>query len=305
MSQPASLRCAYARAGNYDLVWWIAAEEPTSIPDQFAALAARLGLGGAADTDALRDQVHDALRGVPGWLLIFDNADAADDIAPWLPAVPLPPGIPGDVIVTTRRAGFSALGQVLDLDVRDLAAAVRLLRSRVPDLGQDAGEQIAQELGRLPLALEQAAVYLELSQMPGLEYLEPLHSRAAELYTRGKVASHTDTVATLWDISLKRRCRGCGPAGPRRHGGGPGRPFPGQAVALALLRASAPEQIMGAPQDWPRWAVLLPHVLPRIFRHCIRAAAKSVTGAVVLASWPGGRRFLARCGRCSLKCLTY
>ena len=33
------------------------------------------------------------------------------------------------------------------------------------------------------------------------------------------------------------------------------------AVALGLLRADAPGQIMGAPQDWPRWAVLLPHVL--------------------------------------------
>ena len=33
------------------------------------------------------------------------------------------------------------------------------------------------------------------------------------------------------------------------------------AVVLGLLRADAPETIMGAPQDWPRWAVLLPHVL--------------------------------------------
>jgi len=32
-------------------------------------------------------------------------------------------------------------------------------------------------------------------------------------------------------------------------------------VALGLLRADAPGEIMGAPQDWPRWAVLLPHVL--------------------------------------------
>src|SRR5689334_7317936 len=32
-------------------------------------------------------------------------------------------------------------------------------------------------------------------------------------------------------------------------------------VALGLLRADAPETIMGAPQDWPRWEVLLPHVL--------------------------------------------
>jgi tetratricopeptide (TPR) repeat protein len=42
--------------------------------------------------------------------------------------------------------------------------------------------------------------------------------------------------------------------------------WPGQmadplAVALRLLRADAPVQIMGAPQDWPQWAVLLPHVL--------------------------------------------
>jgi hypothetical protein len=32
-------------------------------------------------------------------------------------------------------------------------------------------------------------------------------------------------------------------------------------VALGLLRADAPGTITGAPQDWPRWAVLLPHVL--------------------------------------------
>ena len=33
------------------------------------------------------------------------------------------------------------------------------------------------------------------------------------------------------------------------------------AVALGLLAADAPVTIMDAPQDWPRWAVLLPHVL--------------------------------------------
>ena len=36
-----------------------------------------------------------------------------------------------------------------------------MLRARVPDLGQQTGEQIAEELGRLPLALEQAAAYLD------------------------------------------------------------------------------------------------------------------------------------------------
>jgi hypothetical protein len=33
------------------------------------------------------------------------------------------------------------------------------------------------------------------------------------------------------------------------------------SVVLNLLTADAPRQIMNAPQDWPRWAALLPHVL--------------------------------------------
>ena len=44
-------------------------------------------------------------------------------------------------------------------------------------------------------------------------------------------------------------------------GGGP------LAVTLGLLRADAPETIMGAPQDWPRCAVLLPHVLAATSGH--------------------------------------
>ena len=86
---------AYAHAADYDLVYWIAAEEPASIPDQFTALAAQLGLDPAPDPEGLQAQVHDQLRSVPGWLLVFDNADAVEDIRPWLPGGPLPPGSPG------------------------------------------------------------------------------------------------------------------------------------------------------------------------------------------------------------------
>src|SRR5262249_44654937 len=157
----------------------------------------QLGLDPAADPDALQVQVHNRLRSVPRWLLIFDNADAVKDIWPWLPAGPRAAGIAGHVMVTTRRGGFADLGKVLDLDVIPPADAVRLLRTRVPGLDQHTGKQVAEELGRLPLALEQAAAYLARSQMPADEYLQLLRSRAADLYRPGQAASPEDITITI------------------------------------------------------------------------------------------------------------
>jgi tetratricopeptide (TPR) repeat protein len=45
---------------------------------------------------------------------------------------------------------------------------------------------------------------------------------------------------------------------PARADGGDGHPL---AVALRLLAADAPGDIENDPRSWPRWAVLLPHVL--------------------------------------------
>ena len=334
---------AYAHAGDYDLVWWVTADEPALIADQFVALAAGLGLEPDPDPDAVRAQVHEALREAGDWLLVFDNADTVDGIRRWLPGGPRPAGTRGHVIITTRRGGFASVGPVLDLDVIGTRDAVALLRTRVPGLDQATGELIAEELECLPLALEQAAAYLDQTQIPPAEYLELLQVRAAEVYARGRAGDRPDTIATLWDLSLEKshsrtrlRCSclisaptwlpgrsrwtcspatpkccpsrwrrrpvtrwpsptrsrsswitpwpsgprpGCSctvwsrppsaPATPARPPRRPGDPMATDetaqaaplAVALGLLAADAPVTIMDAPQDWPRWAVLLPHVL--------------------------------------------
>jgi hypothetical protein len=84
---------------------------------------------------------------------------------------------------------------------------------RVAGLDRDTGEAIAEQLDRLPLALEQAAAWLDRSGMDGLEYLDLLRRRAKPDASVGSGdagcadAGSGDVggpIAALWDISADR-----------------------------------------------------------------------------------------------------
>jgi NB-ARC domain/Tetratricopeptide repeat len=189
---------AHRHADDYDLVWWINAENTSAVADQFVPLGAEFGLPALADPEATVRAVQRTLRTRRRWLLIFDNAESARDIRPLLP------GGPGHILITTRRGGIRAVGDVLELDTLDRAEAVALLRRRVPRLTSSEAERITARLGDLPLALDQAAAFLDQTGAPAEEYVRLLDTRAAELYGRGRPTDHPETVATVWSVSFDR-----------------------------------------------------------------------------------------------------
>jgi tetratricopeptide (TPR) repeat protein len=180
-------------------VWWVNAEQEALIGDQFVRLGEELGLQQLpGDPDAVLRTVHRVLRGRDRWLLIFDNAEDAQEIGALLP------GGAGHVLITTRRSDFRSLGSVLDLDTLERSEAIALLRRRAPLLTEAQAGQLAARLGDLPLALDQAASYLDQTGMPPQEYLRLLDTRSADLHNRGHIPGHPRNVATVWSVSIDR-----------------------------------------------------------------------------------------------------
>lgn len=105
---------------------------------------------------------------------------------PGPPGPPGPRGLPGPARTVPKPARFP--GKL----------------PRVAGLDRDTGEAIAEQLGRLPLALEQAAAWLNRSRMPGLEYLDLLRRQHAEPCASVGSSDRGGPIATLWDISAGR-----------------------------------------------------------------------------------------------------
>ena len=188
---------AWRRAADYDLVWWVPAELAAAVPGSLAALAESLGVP-TDDPEAVTDLLHAELARRQRWLVVFDNAEDPASIGRYLP-----PGGAGRVLVTSRNPAWRSRGFALDLDVWARDEAVAFLLARTGSDKESAGS-VADELGLLPLALEQAGAYVEETGMSLGTYRELLSSRRGRVLERGTPAFYRATVATTFGLAYDR-----------------------------------------------------------------------------------------------------
>ena len=198
-----AIEYAYRFMGDYAVVWWIPADQIPLVRSSLAALAPRLGLDDIAPgrvEDAVSAVLDSLRRGSPHerWLVIFDNADQPEEIRDLIPTGT------GHVIVTSRNHRWQSVADVVEVDVFTRDESLDFLHRRVPGITAAEANRLAEELGDLPLALEQASALQVESGMSVDEYLELLAKESSKVLAENPPADYPVPVAAAWSLSVAR-----------------------------------------------------------------------------------------------------
>jgi hypothetical protein len=206
----AAVEYAWAYRGDYTALLFAQADSPEELRRNLAGLAGPLLLPEreAAEEEVRLKAVLSWLGVNPGWLLILDNIDApaalteADRLMGRLAG--------GHVLLTSRLDRFAREVEPLEIDVlsREAAAAflVEATDSRRRKAADDdaAACELAEELGRLALALEQAAATIERLRCSFRRYLEIWRSNRDRVvgWARPEITGYHHAVAATWQTSV-------------------------------------------------------------------------------------------------------
>jgi Tetratricopeptide repeat len=213
---------AHRHLAEVGLAWQFPAEDPELLVAEFARLAAQLGTRELVDARDPVASVHAVLAAFAAeWLLVFDNAPGRQAARRFLP-----PAGNGRVLITSQSAAWPR-GQAVRVPVLETEVAAGFLVNRTGDPDSQAAGTLAAELGGLPLALEQAAAYIQATGTTLARYESLFQERRADLLARGEIAEHPADVAATLGLALSRL----------------GEQAPPAAGLLRLLACLAPEPV--------------------------------------------------------------
>ena len=195
----AAIEYAHRHRDQFDVAWWIPAADSTLIPSSLFTLASALEL--VEPTDAIEvgvARLRAELARRDRWLLVFDNAENAGVVAPYLP------GGAGRVVITSRNPNWRGTAAAIELDVFPRRDSIRLLRRLAPDIDEPAADRVAAAVGDLPSAVGQAGALLADTMLSPDTYLDLLAESAGRLFALAPADTWPVSLAASWTVAFDR-----------------------------------------------------------------------------------------------------
>jgi tetratricopeptide (TPR) repeat protein len=210
-----AIEYAYRYKQEYQTILWARAETPEALHASYTEIASMLHLPqrNAPEQEVIVQAVKDWLKTHQDWLLLLDNADELNMVQPFLPS-----RFTGHILLTTRAQIIGKLARRLEIETLDARVGALFLLRRASVIEAEAilaaasaSDQsmaltLTEELGGLPLALDQAGAYIEETKCGLAGYQQRYRTQRAELLARRGmlVDDHPQPVSTTWLISFQK-----------------------------------------------------------------------------------------------------
>ncbi len=208
----------YKYQKKYKLVWWIRSEEETILAIDYGKLALELSLTTSVKVEEQIKAIQNWLNTHDKWLLVFDNATDPKIIHRYVPNKHL-----GHIIITSRNPNWGDIATPLQVRIWTEKESLSFLTNRLSfslnEKQKINAKELGEELGCLPLALAQAAAYIDNNDQDIEAYLQLFRTQRQELWEDEEAPIHYPrkqlsddekedraeyTVATTWLIAMEK-----------------------------------------------------------------------------------------------------
>jgi hypothetical protein len=185
-----ALEYAYLHENKYETLWWVNAENSSNVLNSYKTLALHKQI---ISENAKDDDVVKAMKfwfnNNKEWLFIYDNA-SKDDFK-WLEAY-LPqsfqPNKNTHVLITTRNNFFPKCKSLINVPAFNESESIAFLKKRIDksdeDYSDDSAKTLAEHLQYMPLALEQAATYIEQNAVTYQDCIALIKKYGADIFKK-------------------------------------------------------------------------------------------------------------------------
>lgn len=182
----------------YTLRVWFSAENLDKLGQQHIEFAKMLGyVEEKPSVMTVLPFIKQWLITHPGWLIVYDNVNKYEEIAPFLPEQG------GNILITSRSQEWPDKITLLPIDVMEEAEAVKLI-NKLSNRTEPEIKLLVKTLGYLPLAVGQAGAFIKQNQITVADYLRCYQQSEQLLLADRTMPPGTEhfPVAVTWNVSL-------------------------------------------------------------------------------------------------------